>query len=133
MDGGIENPISFADTRDALIGMSGERTSWFTHTQFRGIGSLIKREREGYVDLHQEDALKRNISEGQLVKIYSPRGHIRMKVRISDSVHPGTARIAWGWGELDPEYSLNNLTDDSLRDPVTGTPSSRSFMCLIEP
>jgi len=133
-DGGAENPISFADTSaaDAVIGMSGERTNRFTHTQFHNIPSLFKQEHEGYVDLHPEDARERNIVEGQLLKISTPRGHVRMKARLSDVVHPGSIRIGWGWGEVDPECNVNNLTDDDHRDPVTGTPSNRSFMCRIE-
>ena len=135
MDGGTENPISFADTigEGAVIGISGERTNRFTHTQFHNIPSLMKGENEGTVDLHPEDARNRNIAAGQWLTISSPRGHIRMKARISDAVHPGVARIAWGWGEVDPECNVNNLTDDDRRDPVTGTPSNRCFMCRIEP
>ena len=48
-------------------------------------------------------------------------------------VEAGVARIAWGWGEVDPECNVNNLTDDDRRDPVTGTPSNRCFMCRLEP
>ena len=38
-DGDTANPISFADTmgEDAVIGISGERTNRFTHTQFHNI------------------------------------------------------------------------------------------------
>jgi anaerobic selenocysteine-containing dehydrogenase len=133
-DGNTENPISFADTlgEGAVIGISGERTNRFTHTQFHQIPSLIKRENEGTVDLHPEDARHRNIAAGQWLTVSSPRGQIRMKARISEAVHPGVVRIAWGWGEVDPECNVNNLTDDDRRDPVTGTPSNRSFMCRIE-
>jgi anaerobic selenocysteine-containing dehydrogenase len=133
-DGGIENPIGFADTAagDAVIGMSGERTNRYTHTQFHHIPSLLKQESEGFADLHPEDARQRNIVDGQILTISTPRGHVRMKARMSDAVHPGSIRIAWGWGEVDPECNVNNLTDDERRDPVTGTPSSRSFMCRIE-
>jgi len=134
MDGSTDNPISFADTlgEDALIGISGERSNRFTHTQFHRIPSLVKGEPGGFVDLHPKDAHARNISAGQWLTLSSPRGHIRMKARISDAVHPGVVRIAWGWGEVDPEANVNNLTDDDRRDPVTGTPSSRSFMCRID-
>ncbi|MCP4668763.1 MAG: hypothetical protein GY849_20680, partial [Deltaproteobacteria bacterium] len=65
-------------------------------------------------------------------KVETPRGFIKMKARLSDKVHPGSVRIAWGWGEVDSSYSLNNLTDDDRRDPVVGTPSARSFMCRVE-
>jgi predicted molibdopterin-dependent oxidoreductase YjgC len=84
------------------------------------------------VDLHPEDARTRNITAGQWLTLSSPRGVIRMKARISEAVHPGVVRIAWGWGEVDPQANVNNLTDDNRRDPVTGTPSNRSFMCRME-
>ncbi|MDZ7581874.1 MAG: molybdopterin-dependent oxidoreductase [Deltaproteobacteria bacterium] len=134
MEGRDDNPISFAGELgdDAVIGISGERTNRYTHTQFHGIPSLKKRESEGFVDVHPEDARRRNIAEGQWLDISSPRGSIRMRARISNAVHPGCIRIAWGWGEVDPECNVNNLTDDDRRDPVTGTPSNRSLMCRIE-
>ena len=135
MDGNTENPISFADTlgEGAMVGISGERTNRFTHTQFHNIPSLIKRESEGTADLHPEDARLRKIADGQWLTISTPRGQVRLKARISTAVHPGVVRLAWGWGEVDPELSLNNLTDDDRRDPVTGTPSNRCFMCRIDP
>jgi anaerobic selenocysteine-containing dehydrogenase len=134
LDGGVDHPISFADTlgEEALIGISGERSNRFTHTQFHQIPSLVNGEREGFVDLHPEDARARHISAGQWLKLSTPRGHIRMRARISEVIRPGVVRIAWGWGEVDPEASLNNLTDDARRDPVTGTPASRTFRCRIE-
>jgi anaerobic selenocysteine-containing dehydrogenase len=134
MDGRIESPISFSAQSDELpmIGISGERTNPFTHTQFHRVPALINRDPQPFVDLHPENAYRMDISEGDPVTVQTPRGHIRMQARISDAVHPGSARIAWGWGELDPGLSLNNLTDDDHRDPVTGSPSNRSFMCRIE-
>ncbi len=132
-DGDTDNPLSFVDTMgsDALIGISGERTNRFTHTQFYHIPSLRKGE-EGTADLHPEEARRRNIVAGQWLTIATPRGQVRLKAGISDAVRPGVVRIAWGWGEVDPAGNVNNLTDDDRRDPVTGTPSNRSFMCRIE-
>lgn len=133
-DGNPDTPISFADTlgEEALIGISGERSNRFTHTQFHRIPSLIKGEQEGFVDLHPEDARTRRITSGQWLTVSTPRGRMRLKARISDVVHPGVVRLAWGWGEVEPEASLNNLTDDERRDPVTGTPANRTFLCRIE-
>jgi anaerobic selenocysteine-containing dehydrogenase len=133
-DGRDDNPISFAEanSEDTLIGMSGERTNPYTHTQFHTIPSLLAQEGEGYVDVHPDDARTRDIADGQTLKITTPRGQVRMKARISGAVHPGSIRVGWGWGDSDPEANVNNLTDDDRRDPVTGTPSARSFMCRIE-
>ncbi len=134
MDGSDENPISFSDQdiEDAVIGISGERTNTFTNTQFYNVPSLRKVVSEGFVDIHPEDARQRQVSDGDTLKIISPKGYVKMKARISDVVHHGSIRLAWGWGEVHPDLSLNNLTADDRRDPVTGTPSGRSFMCEIE-
>jgi anaerobic selenocysteine-containing dehydrogenase len=131
-DGALDNPISFAESlgEDALIGISGERTNRYTHTQFHTIPFLVKGD-EGFVDLHPEEARRRRITAGQWLTLTTPRGRVRMKARISEVVRPGVARLAWGWGELNPEANVNNLTDDDRRDPVTGTPSNRSFMCRV--
>jgi anaerobic selenocysteine-containing dehydrogenase len=134
LDGSRDNPISFADTlgQDALIGISGARTNRFTHTQFHQIPSLLKGDVHETADLHPEEARRRSIVSGQLLTISTPRGQVRLPARITEAVHPGVVRIAWGWGDLNPDANVNNLTDDDRRDPVTGTPSSRSFMCRIE-
>ncbi|MCD6294875.1 MAG: hypothetical protein J7M20_08165 [Deltaproteobacteria bacterium] len=114
-----------------MVGISGARTRNFTHSQFKNIPSLLKRERGCFIDIHPEDAREQRINEGTRVKVETPKGSVLMNVRISKVVHPGSARIGWGWGNQDLDFSLNNLTDDDKRDPVTGTPSSRSFMCRL--
>ncbi len=55
-----------------------------------------------------------------------------MAARISQRIQPGCIMIDWGWGKVADCYNLNNLTDDSLRDPVTATPANRSFLCRLE-
>lgn len=134
MDGKMGNPISFCDSphEDLWVGISGERTTPYTHTQFFQVPSLLKRDPEGFIDVHPLDAQARGISQGDALKVETPRGMVRLKARISDVVHPGSLRIAWGWGGIQREANVNNLTDDDLRDPVTSTPSSRSFMCRVE-
>jgi anaerobic selenocysteine-containing dehydrogenase len=127
------NPISFYNDRAnfPVVGISGARTRNFTHSQFKNIPSLLKRERGYFIDIHPEDAREQGINEGSRVRVETPKGSVHMQVRISNVVHPGSVRIGWGWGNLDSRLNLNNLTDDDKRDPVTGTPSSRSFMCRL--
>ncbi|MGQ9687763.1 MAG: molybdopterin-containing oxidoreductase family protein [Desulfobaccales bacterium] len=134
LDGRPEAPLSFAGSlgEDALIGISGERSNRFTHTQFLRVPSLAQGESQGYVDVHPEDARRRNLVAGRMLTITTPRGRVRLPVRISEAVPPGVVRLGWGWGELDPEANINNLTDDDQRDPVTCTPSNRSFWCRLD-
>ena len=114
-----------------LIGISGKRSNNYVHSQFRNIPFLLKREPEPFVDIHPKDAKKRNISDDDKVKIESPNGKIIMKARISNIVHSGSVRIAWGWGEFNSDYNLNKLTDDEQKDSITSTTSNRTFMCNV--
>lgn len=127
------NPISFYNDRAnfPVVGISGARNRNFTHSQFKNIPSLLKRERGCFIDIHPDDARKQKINKGCRVRVETPKGSVHMQVRISKVVHSGSVRIGWGWGNQDLDLNLNNLTDDNKRDPVTGTPSSRSFMCRL--
>ena len=128
-----EDCISFYDRKDEypFLGISGARSRCFTHSQFKIVPSLINRKRECVIDIHPDDAHAKNISNGDLIRVETPKGSLCMKARISDVVHQGSIRIAWGWGEYNPDFNLNNLTDDDRRGDITGTPYNRSFMCKI--
>ncbi|HAA03224.1 MAG TPA: formate dehydrogenase, partial [Syntrophobacteraceae bacterium] len=127
------NPISFADRSGEfpLIGISGARPSRFTHSQFHNIPSLLGRKPEAQVDIHPLDASDRDITSGDLLRIETPRGRVQMRARISQEVHRGSIRIAWGWGDMNSSWNLNDLTDDGTRNPIIATPSNRTFMCRI--
>jgi anaerobic selenocysteine-containing dehydrogenase len=131
---GFDASLSFTDRREEypFIGISGERSNRYTHSQFRQIPALRRQEPEAFIDMHPDDASRLGVDNGHLLQVSTPVGRIRMKARISDVVHVGSVLIAWGWGEVDPALSLNNLTDDRCRNPVTATPSNRSFMCKVE-
>ena len=127
------NPISFAD-RSAeypLLGISGSRDIRFTNSQFRTIPALLQNGAGCAVDIHPDDAQLQGIAAGDLVQIETPKGAIEMPARLATTVRPGTARIAWGWGDYDPRCNLNALTEDDQRGAVTGTSTSRSFMCRL--
>ncbi len=126
--------LSFEEQREnyPFIGISGKRVNCYTHTQFRHVEELRKIEKEPYVDIHLSDAELLNIKNEDFVRISTPNGYVEMKARISDAVSKGVIRIAWGWGEISDKWNLNSLTDDFDRDPVTSTPSGRTFYCRIE-
>lgn len=132
-EGYVNEPISFSDQSDKypLLGISGARSNRFTHSQFHQVESLSQNRKGCVVDIHLEDARSYSIEDGDKVRVETPRGMIEMPAKISSDVHPGSIRIAWGWGDLDPKLSLNRLTDDDRRNPIIGTPSGRSFMCRI--
>ena len=132
-DGFPEKAISFAERQKdfPLIGISGRRDSRFTNSQYRTIPSLLKKGDGCVVDIHPLDAELQQIEDDDPLQITTPKGTITMRARVSSVVHPGSVRIAWGWGEYKAEYNLNTLTDDDSRNPITGTPGQRTFMCRV--
>ncbi len=133
-DGFQENVISFGEQQEEfpLIGISGRRDIRFTNSQYRTIPALLKGEEGCVVDIHPLDAAPQQIGDGDPLQITTPKGTITMPARVSSLVHPGSIRIAWGWGDYNPVYNLNTLTDDDVRNPITGTPGQRTFMCRVE-
>jgi len=128
-----DDPISFAGQSDEypLLGISGSRDIRFTNSQFRTIPALLDHSDGPLVDLHPDDATAQGIAEGERVRIETPKGAIEMTARHSTTVRPGSIRLAWGWGDFAPSSNLNSLTEDDCRGPVTGTSTSRSFMCRL--
>jgi len=127
------DPISFAGQSGEypVLGISGSRDIRFTNSQFRIIPSLLKAGPGCVVDIHPEDARSYDIAAGDPVRIETPKGAVEMAARISTAVRPGTVRLSWGWGDYDPRSNLNTLTEDDRRGRVTGTSTSRSFMCRL--
>lgn len=129
-----EEVIGFESRKEEypFIAISGARDIRYTNSQYRQIPALLQNGKGCKVDIHPGDANKLGICDGDRVSIRSPKGKIKMRAKLSSLVHSGSVRIAWGWGDYDPESSLNVLTDDSKRNPITGTPAMRSFRCAID-
>ncbi len=127
------DPISFADqsAEYPLLGISGSRDIRFTNSQFRTIPALLENSAGCVVDIHPDDAERQGMREGDLLRIETPKGAIEMTARFSPTLRPGMVRLAWGWGDYDPRGNLNTLTEDDKRGKVTGTSTSRSFMCRL--
>jgi anaerobic selenocysteine-containing dehydrogenase len=132
-DGLGDNPISFADRSEdyPMLGISGSRDIRFTNSQFRAIPALLNSGAACVVDIHPEDAQRQGFVAGDRLRIETPKGSVEMTARLSTAIRPGMVRLAWGWGDYDPRGNLNTLTEDDKRGPVTGTSTSRSFMCRL--
>ena len=132
-DGFPERAISFGERQEEfpLIGISGRRDIRFTNSQYRTIPALLKDEEGCVVDIHPVDAASQQIEDDDQLQVTTPKGTITMRARVSTVVHPGSVRIAWGWGDYKAECNLNTLTDDDIRNPITGTPGQRTFMCRV--
>jgi anaerobic selenocysteine-containing dehydrogenase len=112
----------------ALIGRRHLRdcNSWLHNSEI-----LVKGKNRCTLLMNESDAKKLNLRNQQTVKVSSRVGDIEIPLEISEAIAPGVVSIPHGYGhardgvKLDTAknhagVSLNDLTDDSLIDELTG-------------
>jgi len=121
---GLDNSLTFIQASRELMRQRGAELALTEE------GVLTRRERLNFPEDWQTDNVEFIVGDAQALPFRSRGVAGVSSLNVVDKVP--RPRIAWGWGEVDPEANVNILTDDDRRDPVTGTPSNRSFMCRIE-
>lgn len=62
-----------------------------------------------------------------IVGVESARGSLELKAHPTPDIHPKVVAMQHGWSES----NANLLTDDELRDPISGYPAYRSVPCRV--
>jgi anaerobic selenocysteine-containing dehydrogenase len=125
-----ESPLSRPDLvgKYPLVMTSGARVMAYTHSQFRNIPRLRKLMPEPLVDINPADATPRGIKTGDTVTISSPRGSIKMKAHITDTILSGVVSLPHHWPG---EANTNILVDDRTLDPISGFLPCKSQLCQV--
>ncbi|TQV86301.1 molybdopterin-dependent oxidoreductase [Exilibacterium tricleocarpae] len=103
--------------------------SW-THNSRR----LIKGKNQCTLLLNPHDAARLRLDSGQLAQVSSRTGVLTIEVQVSDEMMPGVVSIPHGWGHdladtqlrvaaTRPGVNINDLTDDTVVDELTGNAS----------
>ena len=82
--------------------------------------------------IHPNDALVKEISEGDCVKLFNARGECYLQASISDSVQPGVVSVrSIRWDRLDGKLTngVNQLTSQRLTDIGGG---ATFYSCLVD-
>jgi anaerobic selenocysteine-containing dehydrogenase len=93
---------------------------------------LVKGRERCTLLMHPRDADARGLRHGQRVRIASRAGAVEAPLELSDEMRPGVVCLPHGWGHhrpgarltvagARPGVSLNDLTDETLVDPLCGT------------
>jgi anaerobic selenocysteine-containing dehydrogenase len=77
--------------------------------------------------IHPKTANNLGVADGDLVKVESVNGSIEIKAKVSEDIHPKTVYVQHGWSDA----NVNYLTEDALRDPVSGYPGYILAMCRV--
>jgi anaerobic selenocysteine-containing dehydrogenase len=122
------------------------KSLYFCETQHRQVASLRRHSPEPEVELHPDTASVRGIAEGQWVEIATPKGSIRARASLDDSLAPGVVCGEHGWfepcEELElPGYpafgtgsaNLNLVLGQTPSDPISGSSPLRAQVCQVSP
>jgi cysteine desulfurase NifS len=122
--------------RFPLVFNSGSRTTTDFRSQFHNIPDLV-RERPGpTVLMNRLDAEARNIGQGDLVRVVTPRGGVAFRALVSDDIMQGVIDADMGGGgPVGPQEwqdcNVNELTDLQRYDPISGFPVYKALLCDI--
>jgi anaerobic selenocysteine-containing dehydrogenase len=128
-----------------LILMSGSRFMPMYHSEQRQIEAARKMRPDPLVTLHPETAKKTGLAENDWVRVVSPQGNIRMRLRLSPAVDPRMADVDHGWWfperkEAEPELfgvfesNANVLCPDGADfcNPEIGGWPHTALLCRVE-
>jgi formate dehydrogenase alpha subunit len=93
-------------------------------TRVAGIMELVPEE---LLEINKKDAAKLNIRTGDLVKVSSRRGEIKVKARITERSQAGNVFLTFHFKD-----ALTNILTSEHRDPITGTPEYKSCAVRVE-
>jgi anaerobic selenocysteine-containing dehydrogenase len=97
--------------------MLARKADNFLNSTFSNLPSVQSLEEPGLLELHPSDAQRRNIHDGDTVRVFNSRGELRLRARVNGAVQPGVVAAALNWAKLTPEgRNINVLTSEKLTD-----------------
>jgi anaerobic selenocysteine-containing dehydrogenase len=129
-----EFPLSLVSRR-----LPRSHNSW-THNSHR----LVKGKNQCTLLVNSDDASEMNLSSGQMAQVKSKVGELTVGVEVSDEMMPGVVSIPHGWGHdidgmrmrtarLQPGVNINDLTDESVVDELTGNACFSGIPVSVHP
>ncbi len=118
--------------------IAGERRSYNANAIFRN-PDWRKKDVEGVLKIHPEDAQKYGIESGDWIRCISKAGQIKIKTWVTDEVPQGTLSMPHGYGFSYPNHDekttgaiVNILTSSEDCDPLAKTPYHKNVRVKIE-
>lgn len=92
------------------------RDQWHTMSKTGKVNKLKQHISESFLEIHPDDARRRNIRENDLVEIFNDRGEGRVKARISVDIKKGVVFMPMHWGKIlgNDLNRANNLTHNKV-------------------
>ena len=100
---------------------------YHTGTMSRVSPHLDAEQKNGYVEIHSQDAENLAVQDGDMITLSSRRGEIQVPVRISSKVKPGLCFVPFHFAE-----SSANILTNSAFDPIAKIPEYKVCAVNIE-
>ena len=87
-----------------------------------------------FCQIHPEKARELEIEDGEIIEVESAHGKINARAYLYGGIRKNAVFIPIGWGEkqpYNPWYSVNFLTSNKQRDPISGQTNLKSLLCKI--
>jgi len=115
---------------------AGERRSFTANTIVRD-PAWRKRDPDGALRMHPDDAVRLGASSGDSVRITTKRGAVVVALAVDDSMRAGHIALPNGLGLSGPGTTTsgaapNELTSSDHRDPFAGTPLHKYVRARVE-
>ena len=120
------------------------KNTLFCESQHRGLPSLRRRALDPEVELHPAIAAERGIHPGDWVHIETPKGSVRARARLNDTLATNVVCAQHGWWQACPDLgapgydpfgsdgaNLNLIIGNEVIDPVSGSVPHRAYLCQI--
>ena len=103
----------------------------FLNSTFVNVESLRSTEGEPHLDIHPIDASRREVIDGDLVRVFNDRGSMQARARVTDKAREGlVVGLSIWWKKLAPDgCNANQVTSQALTD-LGG--SATFYDCLVE-
>jgi anaerobic selenocysteine-containing dehydrogenase len=127
---GLANEPERTNSEFPLILSAGERRSFTANTIIRN-PEWRKKDRDGALRMHPDDARRAGVTDGSRVRLSTLRGSAEAVVELSDRMSPGHISLPTGYGldypgengaSVSAGVSPNELTRSEDRDWLAGTP-----------
>ncbi len=117
------------DTFD--LQLIGRRHLRSNNSWMHNVPTMVKGRDRCTALMHPDDAVARDLLDGQAVRVVSPVGAIEVPLEVSDEIRRGVVAIPHGWGHdvkgvgwstaaAHPGANVNLLTDATLLDQLSG-------------
>jgi anaerobic selenocysteine-containing dehydrogenase len=139
----IPDTVELAEDKSfPFILQTGERTNYTCNTVQRDHDWRREKLATNYVRMHQQDAGRLGIVDGETVRLTTQRSQVSIQAKVTDDIYPGSVSIPHGFGLIHTNketgrleqigVNVNELISAGHREPLTGTPLHKHILCRIE-